>query len=163
MPRSQSGPGGHIVAATTLMSLVKPQPDNLSCYVICQLWAMMTRMKMLIRIVENFQGWRVRPSGHSHTLSASSPPSPPALLLFSLITTFSCEHPFPFFCCLFTPLLAAQDRPRPFLGPRGPLGTPLYARKKNLDQQYSSMYASQTHITIHIPKAHDMHYPLMPP
>jgi len=38
-----------------------------------------------------------------------------------------------------------------------------YVRKKNLDQQYSSMYASQTHITIHIPKAHDMYYPLMIP
>ena len=54
-----------------------------------------------------------------------------------------------------------------FLGPRGPLGTPLYARTpvraKNLDQQYSSMYASQTHITIHIPKAHDLSYPLMTP
>ena len=55
----------------------------------------------------------------------------------------------------------------PFLGPRGPLGTPLYVRtyvrKKNLDQQYSSMYASQTHITIHIQKDDDMYYPLMPP
>ena len=35
--------------------------------------------------------------------------------------------------------------------------------KKNLDQLYSSIYASQTHITIHIPKAHDMYYLLTPP
>ena len=34
--------------------------------------------------------------------------------------------------------------------------------KKNLDQLYSSIYASQTHITIHIPKAHDKYYPLTP-
>ena len=51
-----------------------------------------------------------------------------------------------------------------FLGPRGPLGTPLYVRThvraKNLDQQYTSMYASLTHITIHILKAHDTDYPL---
>ena len=35
--------------------------------------------------------------------------------------------------------------------------------KKNLDQLYSSIYASQTHMTIHIPKAHDTYYPLTPP
>ena len=35
---------GHIVAATTVMSLVKPQPDNLSCYVMWQLWTKVTRM-----------------------------------------------------------------------------------------------------------------------
>ena len=55
---------------------------------------------------------------------------------------------------------------RAFLGPRGLLGTPSSARPsvgaKNLDQLYSSMYASQTHITIHIPKAHDKYYPLTP-
>ena len=48
-----------------------------------------------------------------------------------------------------------------------PLGTPSFVRPpvraKNLDQLYNSIYASQTHITIHIPKAHDTHYPLMPP
>ena len=33
---------------------------------------------------------------------------------------------------------------------------------KNLGQLYSFMYASQTHITIHIPKAHDKYYPLTP-
>ena len=53
-----------------------------------------------------------------------------------------------------------------FLGPRGPLGTPSLVRpfvgKKNLDQLYSSLYASQTHITIHIPKAPDKYYPLTP-
>ena len=37
-----------------------------------------------------------------------------------------------------------------------------FARAKNLDQLYSSIYASQTHITIHIPKAHDKYYPLTP-
>ena len=55
---------------------------------------------------------------------------------------------------------------RAFLGPRGLLGTPSSARPsvgaKNLDQLYSSMYASQTHITIHITKAHDKYYPLTP-
>ena len=53
-----------------------------------------------------------------------------------------------------------------FLGPRGPLVPPLSVclsvRAKNLDQLYSSIYASQTHITIHIPKAHDNYYPLTP-
>ena len=37
--------------------------------------------------------------------------------------------------------------------------------KTNLDQLCSSIYiiyASQTHITIHIPKAHDKYYPLTP-
>ena len=34
---------------------------------------------------------------------------------------------------------------------------------KNLDQLYSSINASQSHITIHIPKAHDTYYPLMSP
>ena len=43
---------------------------------------------------------------------------------------------------------------------RGPVGGPVCA--KNLDQLYSSLYASQTHITIHIPKAHDKYYPLTP-
>ena len=43
---------------------------------------------------------------------------------------------------------------------RGPVGGPVCA--KNLDQLYSSIYASQTHITIHIPKAHDKYYPLTP-
>ena len=33
---------------------------------------------------------------------------------------------------------------------------------KNLDQLYSYIYASQTHITIHIPKGHDKYYPLTP-
>ena len=53
-----------------------------------------------------------------------------------------------------------------FLGPRGPLVPPGpvagWTRAKNLDQLYSSIYASQTHITIHIPKAHDKYYPLTP-
>ena len=38
----------------------------------------------------------------------------------------------------------------------------LFLGKKNLDQLYISIYASQTHITIHIPEAHDKYYPLTP-
>ena len=75
------------------------ESDNLSCYVMSQLWTIMTkivnwRLSMVIRIAENFQGCRVRPSGHSHTLSASSLSLSPSTTHLSHLYPFLCEYSF---------------------------------------------------------------------
>ena len=48
-----------------------------------------------------------------------------------------------------------------FLGPRGPLGSPSSVRPW-VQKIWINCTASQTHITIHIPKPHDKYYPLTP-
>ena len=106
---------GHIALLPPVMSLVKPE-DNLSCYVMWQRWKITKRMKMVmvVRIGKNFQGWRVRPSGHSHTLSACSftaplsntYPHPPfshsALFSDKAICECSLDLFFPSFAAVFS-------------------------------------------------------------
>ena len=103
---------GHIaLLLPPVMSLVKPE-DNLSCYVMWQQWKITKRMKMVmvVRNGKNFQGWRVRPSGHSHTLSACSftalsptpTHTPPSAIQPFSICECSLDLFFPSFAAVFS-------------------------------------------------------------